>query len=114
MRDVLDHRPTDEREAFENRWRDYWSELQEWLDGIASDYGHEFSLKLSPNYYGRPDDTDNANLTVKLGWFEHSFYIRSNASEGRQLLGTHRGEPVEALLLRTVHAARWLLARLVA
>ncbi len=82
MRDPRDHQPTTEREAFENAWREYWSETQDWLDGVASDYGPEFSLKLSPNYYGRMDDIDNANLTVKLLWFEHSFYIRSNAEEG--------------------------------
>ena len=86
MRDPRDTTPTTEREAFENRWRDYWSEVQEWLDSIASDYCRDFSLKLSSNYYGRPDDIDNANLTFKLGWFEHSFYLWSQTGDARPKL----------------------------
>lgn len=92
MRDGRDHQPTTEQEAFENAWRDYWSQVQEWLDGVANNYGPEFSLKLSPNYYGRMDDIDNANLTIKLLWFEHSFYIRSNAEEGESHPDFHQVE----------------------
>jgi hypothetical protein len=92
MRDGRDHQSTTEQEAFENAWRDYWSQVQEWLDGVASDYGHDFSLKLSSNRYGRMDDIDNANLTIKLGWFEHSFYIRSNAEEGESRVGIDQVE----------------------
>ncbi len=82
MRDGRDHQPTTEREAFENQWRSYWSEIQDWLDGIASDYGQDFTPKLTPQYPGQVCELEEACLNVGLKWFKCSFPIHSDDDEG--------------------------------
>ncbi len=77
MRDGRDHRPTTDDEAFQNQWKDFWHDIQDWLDSIASDYS-DVTLQLTPEPHGQLND---AVLNFKLRWFEHSFSVWSN-SEG--------------------------------